>query len=763
MMRILLLGNPNSGKTTLFNALTGENQRIGNWPGVTVEKKSGFFSMGDNEQNDELVDLPGVYSLNGSLESAQDEWITAQAVAQQASYDMIINVVDAANLERHLYLTSQLLELRRPMIVVVNMMDVATQRGITLDLPRLAQALGCPVIAVQAHKKLGIDTLKTAVGQVQSAPPGFFLPFSSALAQTIAKMTQVLQANHDAGSDRAYYTVLRYIEGSDGLLDAALRQQLDDLVAQTVDIDILAADARYQAIHNIVTAVQKKRHDASEHFTARLDRIVLNRFLALPIFLAAMYAMFLFAINIGGAFQDFFDLSTETIFVHGTAWALSQLHAPFWLIALLANGVGKGMNTTLTFIPVISAMFFFLSLLEQSGYMARAAFVVDKIMRKLGLPGQSFVPMIVGFGCNVPAIMAARTLDSERDRLLTVLMSPFMSCSARLAIYAVFVAAFFPTGGQNIVFALYLIGILMAVFTGYILRRSVFQGQASTLILELPAYHHPSWRRLFSETLRRLRYFILRASRMIIPVCVLLGVLNTLTATGHFSGASANTQSWLSIVGQWLTPVFTPMGIHMNNWPATVGLLSGMLAKEVVIGTLNTLYTSIGHLDSASIGQFHFWSEMSQALASIPNNLANLGGALKNPLLASVPDNDMSKSVYGIMAAYFDGKSGAFAYLLFILLYIPCVSTMAAIRQEANVRLMWFSIIWSFLLAYVMAVGFYQAATFFEHPMASLSWLISLGGLLIGFVRIMIHYRLFNREQHVIANSSLHEARKNCQ
>ncbi len=281
----------------------------------------------------------------------------------------------------------------------------------------------------------------------------------------------------------AYYFARRLAEGDKLLSLGTQVEQSSQFVEADLGLDLILADARYQKVHEMVLASQKKRSDASETFTARLDKLVLHRFLALPIFLAVMYSMFLFAINIGGAFQDFFDISTDTIFVQGSAWLLQQLHAPNWFIALCYNGIGKGINTTLTFIPVIAAMFFFLSFLETSGYMARAAFVVDKAMRALGLPGKSFVPMIVGFGCNVPAIMAARTLDSERDRLLTILMSPFMSCSARLAIYAVFVAAFFPTGGQNIVFALYLIGVLMAVLTGFILRKTALKGQASPLIL----------------------------------------------------------------------------------------------------------------------------------------------------------------------------------------------------------------------------------------------------------------------------------------
>lgn len=432
MTHVLLVGNPNCGKTTLFNALTGDNQRIGNWPGVTVEKKTGTCSVGN--QLVEVTDLPGVYSLVANSKGlSEDEKITAQAVVAM-KVDCIINVVDACHLERHLYLTSQILELGKPVILALNMMDIAQQRGISIDTNALSRQLGCPVIPIQASKKIGVSLLENTFLNI---PPAV-LPWTLSLPESVQNALTLLEQDlHKEGHSQsfAYYYSRRIAE--EGVLSDA-----------DTDLDILLADARYQKIHQVVSSVQQKRSDASEHFTAKLDRIVLNRFWAIPLFFTMMYVMFLFAINVGGAFQDFFDISTNVIFVQGVAWGLQQVHAPNWVIALLANGVGKGINTTLTFIPVIAAMFFFLSLLETSGYMARAAFVVDKVMRLLGLPGKSFVPMIVGFGCNVPSIMAARTLDSERDKLLTIMMSPFMSCSARLAIYAVFVAAFFPTGAK---------------------------------------------------------------------------------------------------------------------------------------------------------------------------------------------------------------------------------------------------------------------------------------------------------------------------
>lgn len=471
MMHVMLVGNPNCGKTTLFNALTGENQRVGNWPGVTVEKRVGSFSI--DGQTVEVSDLPGVYSLvTSSIDSSLDAQIAARAVLD-ASGCVILNVIDACHLERHLYLTSQLLELNLPMMVVINMTDLAALQGITIDAKALAHALGCPVMMLQAHRQVGVSELKAAILAPISVgqPLPLSLPFS--VKQALVDVEREL-VQHHYSPGLAPYLARRVAEGDTLFTSMAMK---------VPDMDILMADARYEAIHQIVNVVQTKKTDTSEQMTAKLDRVFLHRFLALPLFFFMMYLMFFLSIQVGGVFQDFFNIASDALFVQGPTCGLQRLNAPGWLIALVANGVGKGVNTTLTFIPVMAAMYFFLSLLEASGYMARAAFVVDKAMRLLGLPGKSFVPMIVGFGCNVPAIMAARTLDTERDRVLTVLMSPFMSCSARLAIYAVFVAAFFPMGGQNVIFSLYLIGILMAVLTGFLLRKTLLKGPSSPLFL----------------------------------------------------------------------------------------------------------------------------------------------------------------------------------------------------------------------------------------------------------------------------------------
>jgi ferrous iron transport protein B len=749
-LTIGLVGNPNCGKTTLFNALTGARQRVGNWPGVTVERKSGFFNL-DNTTV-EVVDLPGIYSsVMASDSSSVDERIACEYILQ-GSCDLIVNILDASNLERNLYLTLQLIEMRVPVLIVLNMMDVARQRQIRILLDVLSKKLDCVVVPVEAHKSIGLKNLKEAIVSHSCQPAQIQFHYAPVLMDSIQDLKTIVETSiPSAYSERGAWLALRLLED-----DVFARQVLTTDVQTAVlalqnsirekmaeDADILFADFRYGFIHETISQAVVKTGKKILDWTARIDRIVLNRVLGIPIFLAAMYCMFLFAINIGGAFQDFFDISSNTLFVGGAAQLLSHAGAPDWLTALMANGVGRGINTTVTFIPVIGAMFLFLAFLEDSGYMARAAFVVDRGMRALGLPGKSFVPMIVGFGCNVPAVMATRTLENRRDRILTVMMSPFMSCGARLAIYAVFTAAFFPVGGQNVVFALYLIGIAMAMLTGLLLRKTVLQGEPSPLVMELPPYHLPNVKSLLLNAWGRLRGFLFRAGKLIVPICILIGVLSTLNMDGTLSAGDGDSHSILSAVGQFFTPVFAPLGIHQDNWPATVGLVTGVLAKEVVVGTLNALYSQVGHLTAFAASGFSFWGGLHDAFISIPQNLIQLGHSLGNPVLAQAPVHSLSQSVYGLMYQRFDGQIGAFAYLLFVLLYFPCVSTTAVMLRELNRGWTFFSVVWTTGVAYGAAVLFYQAATFIRHPLASTFW---IAGIISVMGATLFAAKLFSRQ-----------------
>lgn len=676
-MRVALVGNPNCGKTTLFNALTGARQHVGNWPGVTVERISGYFT--EAGKTVEVIDLPGTYSLT-TLTGSIDESIACDFIlARQA--DVIINIVDASHLERHLYLTTQLLEMGLPVILALNMMDVARARQIHIDLKALARELGCPVVALEASKGSGLDALRQAVMGYQAAGKALLIQYPEVVEEAIEKLV----CHETRGS------IVRMLEG-----DVTLEEQKRIQQVLNEDADIIIADARYRFIQQLLKQCIHHQVIQQTTWTTRIDRIVLNRVLGIPIFLGVMYLLFVFAIDVGGYFQDYFDRASQVIFVDGFSSLLTQWHAPVWLTVLFANGIGKGLNTVITFIPVIGAMFLFLAALEDSGYMARAAFVIDRLMRALGLPGKAFVPMIVGFGCNVPAVMAARTLEHKRDRIITIMMTPFMSCGARLAIYAVFTAAFFPQGGQNVVFALYLIGIVMAISTGFLLQKTLLKGDPAPLIMELPTYHVPHVKTLLLHAWQRLQGFVFRAGKLIVPICMLIGALNTLNIDGTMNTGNGDTHSILSIVGQWVTPIFAPIGIQADNWPATVGLVTGVLAKEVVVGTLNTLYTQMGHFTNQA-------------------------------------------GVYGLMYQQFDGQIGAFAYLLFVLLYFPCVSTMAVMLRELHRGWTVFSAVWMIGAAYGTSVIFYQAATWVRHPLSSSLWISAMAATFL-ITAIMIRW-----------------------
>lgn len=732
-LTIGLVGNPNCGKTALFNALTGAHQHVGNWPGVTVERVSGVCHI--HHHSYEIIDLPGTYSFITAADSASlDERIACETILQ-GDIQLIVNVIDASHLERNLYLTLQLMEMRCPMIVVLNMMDVVLQRGMQIDVEKLQQLLGCPVVVMEAHRAKGVKELKRVIESVSQK--GFSSDKQGVTTfgvPTVDVASLVSQMGSLSISLDKTWLAMRLLEG-DVFAEQFVTQEVKaqaERIKETIrqvhgeDPDILFADARYRHIETLLAGCVTAKAKATPTRTSRIDTIVLNRVLGIPIFLGIMYCMFLFTINVGGAFQDFFDIGSNTLFVQGLCHVLTLLHLPDWLTAVLANGVGRGINTTLTFIPVIGAMFLFLSFLEDSGYMARAAFVVDRLMRALGLPGKSFVPMIVGFGCNVPAVMATRTLDNKRDRILTVMMSPFMSCGARLAIYAVFTAAFFPVGGQNIVFALYLIGIVMAMLTGLVLRKTVLQGEPAPLVMELPPYHMPHGKTVLRHTWQRLKGFVMRAGKLIIPVCVLIGLLNTINIDGTLNSGEGDVHSLLSQVGGVLTPIFAPMGIHQDNWPATVGLMTGVLAKEVVVGTLNELYTQIGHLATLHASGFSLWHGLHEALMSIPQNFRALTASFSNPVMASAPVHTLNQGVYGLMAQRFDGQIGAIAYLLFVLLYFPCVSTTAAMLREVHRGWTVFSVLWTTGLAYCVAVLFYQAATWLRHPVESTVWIMGI-------------------------------------
>lgn len=661
---VALVGNPNCGKSTLFNLLTKSHQAVGNWSGVTVEQKRGRYEA--SGISTDIIDLPGCYSCIPSDEHALDEHIACEFLSSDQA-NLVVNVVDATHLSRHLFLTLQLLERGLPVIIALNRMDVAKQKGLSLDIQALEQQLGCPVIPIVATKNEGVETLKAAINT-----------YHNTISSTTSRSFSCLQ-----------------------------------------DACVETAQTRFDKIHTLLSqCIQQTPTPKSVNWTTLIDSIILNRFLGIPLFLAMMYLMFLLAIHMGGLFQDFFDIGSRTLFIEGLEQGLIKIGAPVWLIGLLATGIGQGINTTVSFIPVIASMFLCLSFLEASGYMARAAFIMDRIMQWVGLPGKSFVPMILGFGCNVPAILGARTLENREERILTILMSPFMSCGARLAIYTLFVSAFFPQGGQNIIFGLYMIGILVALMTGLMLRSTLLQGERSPFIMELPAYRWPLIKHLWRTTWHRLKRFILKAGSVIVPLCAVIGLMGSL---------QPQEKNWIASLGKTLTPIFAPMGIEEDNWPATVGLLTGVLAKEVVVGTLNALYAEEGHLQiKRSETEYSLKRGLKKAVDSIFENASQLEESIRHPLLSIAPESDVEEGVLGVMATRFGSPVAAFAYLLFILLYFPCVSVVATIGRELNKSWALFSMAWTTGLAYGVSVFYYQSATFSEHPVGSLIWIVSL-------------------------------------
>lgn len=746
-----LAGNPNCGKSALFNTFTGIRQKTGNWPGVTVDRKEGRFEIDGRDVS--VIDLPGIYSLDAS---SLDEEVTRDYLLSKDA-DLIVNVVDASNLERNLYLTVQLLEMGVPVVLALNMMDVARKRGIQLDTAKLSQKLGCPVVPIVATTREGISELKARMIAVAEGieQGGFPLALDEVVEQAVSDLESLLA---DLPEDNRRWLTIKLIESeqTDMGLEAETadkinfwRQQISDRAGE--DADILIADTRYGHAHTLAQTVVRTQGKVTRTLSDSIDRVVLGRFTGIPLFLLIMYLMFLFTINVGGAFVDFFDGAANALFVNGFGELLSAIGSPEWLRVILADGIGGGLQIVSTFIPIITALYLFLSVLEDSGYMARAAFVMDRAMRSIGLPGKAFVPLIVGFGCNVPAIMATRTLENERERKLTILMNPFMSCGARLPVYALFAAAFFPHSGQNIVFALYLIGIAVAILTGLLMKHTLLPGASSGFMMELPPYHVPTLKGIFLRAWDRVRLFVKEAGQIIILMVLVLNSLNSIGTDGSF-GNEDSEKSVLSAASRVMVPVFAPMGIQENNWPAVVGIVSGVLAKEVVVGTLDNLYTSLAEDGAGKEEVFSLWQQLGAAAATVPANLADLGDDLLDPLGISVvsttdsetaaQEQGVRQGVFGAMNSRFDGAAGAFSYLLFILLYFPCIATIGAIKREAGRPWALFVAAWTTAVAYITASSFYQIARWSEHPLSSF---LLLASMWLAFTVLIIGLRQWGR------------------
>ncbi|HHY77209.1 MAG TPA: ferrous iron transport protein B [Clostridiales bacterium] len=586
MITVALLGNPNVGKTTLFNYLTGSNQYVGNWPGVTIEKKEGY--IGDRVK---IVDLPGIYALD----TFSNEEKISKEFLEKGNVDVIVNIVDASSLNRNLYLTLQLKQFKKPIILVLNMMDVAKAKGIKIDFEKLAKKLGVTVVPISASKGIGIENVKKLLES-----GNFFRPTNE--------------------NDYHY---------------------IDD------------ERENYRFIEEVLSEVIVKESVESTTITEKIDSIVLNRFLAYPLFLLILYLIFMFTFNWVG--QPLSDAMDEYI-ISGIVNLLENLlqNSSPWFSSLIIDGIVGGVGSVIVFLPVVMTLFLGITFLEDSGYMARAAFIMDKIMRKIGLSGKAFIPFIIGFGCSVPAIMSARTLESEKDRKLTALLVPLMSCNARLPVYALFAAIFFPGNESTVTFSLYILGVAIAIIIGLLFKNTIFRKDEEPFIIELPEYKIPELRNLMINTCEKGKGFLKKAGTIIFAMSVMVWLLSNF----NFNGFTDMENSFLANFGSTIASVFKPMGY--GTWQSAVALLTGLMAKEVVVSTMGVVY---------------------------------------------------GLDLYNILSQQFTPLA-AYSFLVFVLLYTPCISVIATMRKEFGNRMMAFSVFYQLLLAWIVSFVVYNVGSF---------------------------------------------------
>lgn len=646
-MIFALVGNQNCGKTTLFNALTGANQHVGNFPGVTVDQKMGEVR---GEKNCTVVDLPGIYSLRPYT---QEEIVSRNFILNNRP-DGIINIIDATNIERNLYLTLQLLELRIPTVLAMNMMDEVRANGGTVDVSGLSRALGIPVVPIVAAKGEGVSELidqAVTVAKNKTLPGVYdFCDEGSPVHRCIHAVVHLIQDHADKLGISSRFCTAKLIEGDPELadllgLDQNEKELLEHCIVQMetetgLDRNAALADMRYSFIENVVAKTVVKCHESIEHRrSVQIDKVLTGKYTAIPVFLGIMLLIFYLTFNvIGAALSNWLSLGIDAVTSlvdRGlTAYGINPV-----VKGLVVDGVLSGVGSVLSFLPLIVTLFFFLSILEDTGYMARVAFVMDKLLRKIGLSGRSFVPMLIGFGCTVPAIMATRTVSSDRDRKMTILLTPYMSCSAKIPIYAVFCAAFFENSGLAMI-ALYVTGIAVGIIVALVLKGTAFRGEPVPFVMELPNYRMPSAKSVGLLLWEKARDFLQRAFSIIFMATVLIWVLQSFDSRLNVVTDSAN--SLLALIGQFIAPVFKPLGF--GDWRMVTALISGFTAKEAVVSTLAVL---------------------------LGTSMADLGGALT--------------AVFTPLAAV--------SFLVFTLLYTPCVASIATIRRELDSGLKAFGVV----------------------------------------------------------------------
>ncbi len=660
-MIFALMGNQNCGKTTLFNQLTGSNQHVGNFPGVTIEQKSGAIR---GQNNVSVVDLPGIYSLNPYT----SEEIVSRDFVLKEKPDGIINIIDSTNIERNLFLTLQLIELNMPMVLALNMMDEFSGNGGSIKLKDLSEELGIPVVPISAAKNQGIDELiKISIQTVKAKEKPRGIDFcDGAFHRSLHAVAHLIEDKAIKSGIPTYFAATKLVE-SDPLLEKALG--LNENEIQTIEHCVLEmenmlqtdreaalADMRYGFIEKLCRKTVIKPFESKEEiFSTKIDKLLTHKYLGIPVFLSIMLTVFWLTFEIiGSALSDLLSFGIDSLSVV-TEQTLQVMQINPVVQDLIINGIFAGVGAVLSFLPIIVTLFFFLSMLEDSGYMARVSFIMDKPLRKLGLSGKSFVPMIIGFGCSVPAIMAARTLSSERDRRMTVLLIPFMSCSAKLPIYALLSAVFFPKYAALVMMALYVTGILIGILTAFVFKGTLFRGNSIPFIMELPNYRIPSAKSVVLLLYDKAKDFFQRAFTIIFIASIVIWFMQTFDL--RFNVATVANDSILATIGHYISYMFTPLGF--GDWKAATALITGFIAKEAVVSTLAVLAgTTIDNLSGALTGIFTSLSVVS--------------------------------------------------FLVFTLLYTPCVAAVAAVKRELSLRWAIYMVLFQISVAWVVAFGVYQ-------------------------------------------------------